>query len=429
MTNKERVSVLRLTLHGVTVGFLAGYQGGKTVLSFDPAFRERRSRPTLSLVTHPDFPKAAKLLAKPWVTQQRLHPVLTNMLPEGAQREHLAQSLKVHVDNEFPLLSALGFDLPGALIATPVVPEDIPDYALQHRIGIQPVPVPPAVSALRFSLAGVRNKFSMRLREGRYDIAPPGELGDWIVKPPSSRHPFVPLNEFSAMSLARSAGVSVPEISLVPVRRLDGLPALNLPAEEYAYAVRRFDRHATQRIHIEDFAQVFVRYAHEKYGRANYEQIGQVLYQYTGQPLANAQQFARRLLVNILLANGDAHLKNWSLIYPDAMTPELAPAYDIVFTRAYIENERHFALNLGKTHDWYEIEWSHFQSWAEHADIPWRAIKPHLEDVLDKARSLWSQQLAVLPMADAQKEMLTAHWSLLQPDFRIGQRASARTAR
>ena len=74
--NKEQVSVLRLTLHGATVGFLAGYQGGKNILSFDPAFRESRSRPTLGLVTHPSFPKAAQLLAKPWVTQQRLHPVL-----------------------------------------------------------------------------------------------------------------------------------------------------------------------------------------------------------------------------------------------------------------------------------------------------------------------------------------------------------------
>jgi serine/threonine protein kinase HipA of HipAB toxin-antitoxin module len=50
--------------------------------------------------------------------------------------------------------------------------------------------------------------------------------------------------------------------------------------------------------------------------------------------IGNAQQFARRLLVNILVANGDAHLKNWSLIYPDTVTPELAPAYDIGFTRA-----------------------------------------------------------------------------------------------
>ncbi len=418
--NKEGVSVLRLTLHGVSVGFLAGYQHGKNVLTFDPAFREHHSRPTLSLITHPDFPKAAQLLAQPWVTQQRLHPVLSNMLPEGAQREHLAQTLKIHVDNEFPLLTYLGGDLPGALIATPLAPEEIPDSALQHRAGIQPVAVPPPVSGFRFSLAGVQNKFSMRQREGRYYIPPPEELGDWIVKPPSAHHPFVPLNEFSAMSLAHSAGVDIPEITLVPVSRLDDLPPLNLPVEEYAYAVRRFDRRETQRIHIEDFAQVFVRYAHEKYGRANYEQIGKVLYQYTGQPLANAQQFARRLLVNILLANGDAHLKNWSLIYPDAVTPELAPAYDIVFTRAYIENEQRFALNLGKTQDWYAVQWPHFQSWAEHADIPWRAIKPHLEDALDKARSLWPRQLATLPMAEAHREMLAEHWGHLQPDFRIG---------
>ena len=33
--------------------------------------------------------------------------------------------------------------------------------------------------------------------------------------------------------------------------------------------------------------------------------------------MSDAQQFARRLLVNILLANGDAHLKNWSLLYAD----------------------------------------------------------------------------------------------------------------
>jgi serine/threonine-protein kinase HipA len=279
--------------------------------------------------------------------------------------------------------------------------------------------VPPPAPGFRFSLAGVQNKFSMRQLEERYYVPPPGELGDWIVKPPSARHPFVPLNEFSTMSLAQSAGVDIPEITLVPVSRLDNLPALNLAPEQYAYAVRRFDRPVSQRIHIEDFAQVFVRYPHEKYGRANHEQLGQVLYQYTGRALANAQQFARRLLVNILLANGDAHLKNWSLIYPDTVTPELAPAYDVVFTRAYIENERHFALNLGKTHDWYEVDLSHFQSWAEHAGIPWRAVKPHLEEALERARSLWPAQLRGLPMADVHKEMLIAHWKLLQPDFRI----------
>jgi serine/threonine-protein kinase HipA len=75
MTNKERVSVLRLTLRGVTVGFLAGYQGGRNVLSFDPTYRENDRRPTLSLVTHPGFPKATQQLAKPWALS-RIGPVL-----------------------------------------------------------------------------------------------------------------------------------------------------------------------------------------------------------------------------------------------------------------------------------------------------------------------------------------------------------------
>jgi len=137
MTTKEKVSVLRLTLQNVTVGFLAGYQGGQNILSFSSEFRDNDRRPTLSLVTHPDFPGARQRLTQRWVTRQRLHPVLSNMLPEGAQREDLAKRLKVHIDNEFPLMSYLGGDLPGALIASPLDPADIPGYALEHRLGGQ----------------------------------------------------------------------------------------------------------------------------------------------------------------------------------------------------------------------------------------------------------------------------------------------------
>lgn len=418
--NKERVSVLRLTLHGESVGFLAGYQSGKNVLTFDPAFRDRTRRPTFTLTTHPAFPKAAQLLAKPWIAQQRLHPTLSNLLPEGAQRDLLAQSLKIHVDNEFPLLTHLGLDLPGALIAEPLEPRDIPDYALEQRSGLEPIPVAAAGALLRhFSLAGVQIKFSMREQHARYRLAGAGELGDWIVKPPSAHHSFVPLNEFSSMSLAKAAGVDTPEIKLVPVSALEGVPILDLPAEEFAYAIRRFDRSDAGRIHTEDFAQVFMQYAHRKYDRINYEQIGQVVYEYTGNPLENVQQLARRLLVNILVANGDAHLKNWSLIYPDAVTAELAPAYDIVSTRAYIEGESQFALNLGKTKLWYEVDFGHFRSWADRVGVPWRAIEPSLEDTLDKARALWPRQLAALPMADADKEVLRIHWAHLRADFRI----------
>nr|WP_208859648.1 MULTISPECIES: HipA N-terminal domain-containing protein [Pseudomonas] len=48
------------------------------------------------------------------MTWQKLYPLLSNLLPEGAMRDHLAQQLKIHPDNEFPLLAYLGEDLPGA---------------------------------------------------------------------------------------------------------------------------------------------------------------------------------------------------------------------------------------------------------------------------------------------------------------------------
>lgn len=60
-----------------------------------------------------------------------------------------------------------------------------------------------------------------------------------------------------------------------------------------------------------------VKYAQEKYNSAGYEQIARILWQFSGDGLADTQQFARRLLANILLENGDAHLKNWSLVYRD----------------------------------------------------------------------------------------------------------------
>ncbi len=116
------------------------------------------------------------------------------------------------------------------------------------------------------------------------------------------------------LRLASLVGVDIPEIRLIELAKLDNLPPINLPPEKLAFAIKRFDREQNTRIHMEDFAQVFVKYPQQKYDTANYEQIGRVLYEYSGAGLADAQQFARRLLVNILLANGDAHLKNWSLL-------------------------------------------------------------------------------------------------------------------
>lgn len=417
--NEDKVSVLKLTLHDRLVGYLAGFHNGRNVLSFSEHFKEDASRPTFSLLTHPSFPRAEKLMAEPWVRNYKLHPILSNLLPEGALRELIVQGLKVHIDNEFHILSYLGKDLPGALIAEPMEPDDVPESVLTTHGKAKAVRFDKIILENRFSLAGVQMKFSMKEKDGRYNLSKEGVLGDWIIKTPSTRHKDVPVNEYTAMTLASLVGVNIPEIKLIELNKLDNLPAINLPNEKLAFAIKRFDRESNTRIHMEDFAQVLVKYPREKYDSANYEQIGRILYEYSGDGLADVQQLARRLLVNILLANGDAHIKNWSLLYSDQITPRLSPAYDIVTTSVYINDERHYALNLGKNKDWYKASYTHFEAWASRANILWRTIKPHLEDTMEKARSLWPEAIKSLPMNEIHKKKLQEHWKNLQNDFRI----------
>ncbi len=415
----DEMNVLELTLHGRLVGYLAGFQNGRNVLSFADEFKNNHSRPTFSLITHPNFPPSEKLMSEPWAKNQRLHPVLSNLLPEGALRELIAQGLKTHIDNEFQIFSYLGQDLPGALVATPMEPKDVPISVLSTHGKAKAIKFKGDAKENKFSLAGIQMKFSMKEKDGRYNLTKNGELGDWIIKTPSTKHKYVPLNEYTAMSLAALASVDIPDIKLVELDKLDNLPQINLPDEKLAFAIKRFDREGNTRIHMEDLAQVLVKYPHEKYNSASYEQIGKVIYNYSGDALADAQQFARRLLVNILLANGDAHLKNWSLLYQDKITPRLSPAYDIVTTSVYIDDEKQYALNLGKTKEWHSVTMESFKYWADKSSIPWRAIKPHIDDTMEKARTLWPDALKDLPMNENHKEKLKAHWHKLQTNFKI----------
>lgn len=416
---QNEMTVLELLLHGQIVGHLTGFRDGRNVLSFADSFRANPARPTFSLITHPDFPNSDKLMQQPWARNQRLHPVLSNLLPEGALRELLSYSLKTHIDNEFKIFSYLAHDLPGALLARPIQADFLLEnfHAGQGDGTADEFNLPE--NGNKFSLAGVQMKFSMKEKEGRYNLSKGGELGDWIVKTPSTQYQHVPLNEYSSMKLAQLAGVDIPEIKLVPMNQIEALPEINLPDEKLAYAIKRFDRNAGTRIHMEDFAQILVKYPHEKYAAGNYEQIGKIIHQYSGEGLADAQQFAARLLVNILLANGDAHLKNWSLYYPDQFTPRLSPAYDIVFTHAYIPNESGFALNLAKNKAWYAATMQDFQRWSEKIGVQWRAIKPQLDEVMERARTLWPNVLKDLPMDEKHKTKLKAHWAKLQVDFRV----------
>ena len=341
------------------------------------------------------------------------------MLPEGSLRDLIARELKIHTDDEFRILAFLGRDLPGALAATPVDPGEVPEHVLARHGGIKGIGLGTPRKTLS-SLAGVQMKFSGKDIDGRHNLARGNATGDWIIKTPSTLFGHLPQNEFTAMSLAALAGVDIPEVKLVGVDTLDNLPPINLPMEKQAYAIKRFDRRGDGRVHMEDFAQVLARPPSMKYDRAiDSNKIARLLYRYSGDGLADAQQMSRRLLVNILLGNGDAHIKNWSLTYPDRVTPRLSPAYDIVATCVHSEDEAELALKLGKNRKWHAAGMDTFRAWADKADIPWKAVKPHVGDALDKARALWPGVLEDLPMDDGHKGMLRKHWGSLLPEFRI----------
>ena len=413
----EAVEALELTLHGERVGIITHYSGGKNILTFDPEYRAvpEDTRATMTLTQRMD----ANYLDRVLISSQRVPPIMSNLLPEGALREWMSAVLKIHPANEFPLLAWVGNNLPGAIIASPVPAGRIPAWALSAGDRLEAVQIDVKEAAQKFSLAGVQMKFSAIRQDGRYNISAEGGSDSWIIKTPSTVHRHMPENEYSVMKLAEAIAVDIPEIALISLDSLDNLPDIQLPDESSAYVIRRFDRGTRGRIHTEDFAQIFELYAHDKYGKSNYEQVAAALYRFGAAGLEDIQQMARRLLANILLANGDAHLKNWTLIYPDAINPRLAPAYDIVSTLPYIRSETGIALNLGKQKQWYAMGLGAFQTWARRTGVPWPAVKVHLLDALAAARDVWPRMLQDLPMQETHKEILKSHWSKLSADFKL----------
>jgi len=67
----------------------------------------------------------------------------------------------------------------------------------------------------------------------------------------------------------------------------------------------------------------------------------------------NLERLYRQVLTSVALRNGDAHLKNFGLLFTDAAdgSARLSPAYDIVTTTVYIKNDL-MALNLNGTKRW-----------------------------------------------------------------------------
>jgi serine/threonine-protein kinase HipA len=383
--------VLDIFLGDRKVGAITGLGGDRTVFTFDDAYADDPARPTLSL----SFKDAmGDLIRDQRRTQTRLSPFFSNLLPEGPLRDYLAERAGVNAVREFHLLWALGGDLPGAIIARG------PD-------GDEPIPAPDddvpaagggvAEAPMRFSLAGVQLKFSaVEKARGGLTIPVTGVGGSWIVKLPSTRFAGVSENEFSMMTLAKGVGIDVPDIQLLGLDQIAGLPDGIGRLEGAAYAIRRFDRTADgDRVHMEDFAQVFGVYPADKYRQASYRAIAKVLWLETGE--AGVTEFIRRLVFNALIGNADMHLKNWSLLYADGVTPALSPAYDFVSTLACIPDEK-AALKFARTARWDGLTEDELAYLAARAGLPERLVIATARGAVEAFREMWAKERGHLPL-------------------------------
>jgi len=374
--------VLEVALYGRRIGTLTLLPGDQTLFVFDQTYIDDCDRPTLSL-SFKDV--LGELITDIRRTRSRLPPFFSNLLPEGALLEYLATKTGINPRREFLLLWMLRKDLPGAITiraadgTTSLLEKDKNKEREEQSQGAE----------YHFSLAGVQLKFSgMVNATGGATIPAAGVGGCWIIKFPSVIFDRVPENEFAMMKLARAIGIDVPEVRLIPLQAIRGIPqSFRQQGGTQALAVKRFDRtDSGERVHIEDFAQIFGVYPEKKNEKANYRNLAEVIWLEIGE--SGLTEFIRRLVFNILIGNGDMHLKNWSLIYPDKRAAQLSPGYDFVSTIAYLSDEK-LALKFAHSKQMTDLGLDELTWFAAKARLPERLVLDTAKETVRRFLEVW----------------------------------------
>ena len=174
----------------------------------------------------------------------------------------------------------------------------------------------------RASISGVQDKVQLKRVRGRYVVVESG--GDYILKP-------VPRNTFAELATDIPANEAV-TMELVEMK--DG---------EKAYLTRRFDRRNGEPIQQEDFCQLAGR-SPETHGEnykydASYEELAELMRRFCPAAAVENPKVFFIILFNYVFANGDAHLKNFSLYRSEQGDYVLTPAYDLLNTSVHFPGE------------------------------------------------------------------------------------------
>ncbi|MDO5643453.1 MAG: HipA domain-containing protein [Paracoccus sp. (in: a-proteobacteria)] len=308
------------------------------------------------------------LRAEPYGTDT-VSPWLANLLPEEAQLHVLTRSLGLDQGDTLAILKQIGGDTAGALsFGEPSDPDrwsytpltelygtDDPQIALEcHFDDLENRPFLVGEEGVRQSLAGGQKKSALavlgpdgapmlRLPVAGDVLAVPkgGAPSTLIVKPDNPRLPGITENEVWCLRMAQAIGIDTAQATILE------------SAGRTAIGVLRYDRRigrngGIQRLHQEDFAQANGLPPGRKYERGTLPGLDLKTLLQTGRhvSMGDALALLDQVIFNILVANTDAHAKNYSLIFPVAATPRLAPLYDVSSVLSWPHVVQFYAQNI-----------------------------------------------------------------------------------
>ena len=205
----------------------------------------------------------------------------------------------------------------------------------------------------RISISGVQEKVSLILDKNKLRLTEAGEQGTYILKPvPRDLKNVgqVPANEHLTMQIARQVyGINTAENALIFFKN-----------GEAAYITKRFDvKEDGTKWGKEDFASLAGRTSENagpdfKYNYS-YEELAELLIRYVPAYRVEIEKLFKFVVFNYLFSNGDAHLKNFSVLETQSGDYALSPAYDLVNTRIHVDDSD-FALDGGLFKDNFESE-------------------------------------------------------------------------
>ncbi|ACD97387.1 type II toxin-antitoxin system HipA family toxin [Trichlorobacter lovleyi] len=344
-------------------------------------------------------------------TSRDLHPIFQMNLPEGALLEAIRRAIsKVAGEDDLTMLRVTGGNQVGrnrfslaadsapGIVESPESLEELLSYPDTEELFHELV----AKYALRSGVSGVQPKVMLDASE-RGTTA----VGGYIVKTWGDDYPQLAANEFFCMTAAQRAGLLVPEFHLSANGRL--------------FVMKRFDVGVGgSALGFEDMCALQGVGTAQKY-RSTYERVARSIKDFVSGEFLQAarEQFFAALVLSVMVRNGDAHLKNFGVLYDTPGAPvRLAPVYDVVTTTAYLPKDLP-ALSLVGTKKWWNRKLLE-QFALAHLSLPVKKVSETIEkmgEAVSETRNLLIAYIAEHPEYQTIGERQLAAWEAGTGEF------------